>query len=53
MNKTDPILCFTDASYSQQKSLSVVGYKIDNFDITLEKLDNVLLNVQNYFQMDE
>lgn len=35
------IKCFTDASYSQQKEISVVGYKIGNLDIVFEELPKV------------
>lgn len=40
-NQTQHIKCFTDASYSQQKSLSVVGYKISNLPIKLEILQDI------------
>lgn len=36
MNNT--ITCFTDASYSQHKRLSVIGYKIGDNDVMLEEL---------------
>ena len=35
------INCFTDASYSQQKKISVVGYKIQNNNVILEILNDV------------
>ena len=35
------IKCFTDASYSQHKSLSIIGYKIGEHDVVLEELLNV------------
>lgn len=35
------INCFTDASYSQQKKISVVGYKIQNSNVILEILNDV------------
>lgn len=38
---SEPIYCFTDASYSQQKQLSIVGYKIGTRDIQTEVLANV------------
>lgn len=41
LNEREEIKCFTDASYSQQKSLSIVGYKIGNLDVILEELPNI------------
>jgi len=37
----DPIKCFTDASYSQHKNLSTIGYKIGGSNIFLENLLHV------------
>ena len=37
----DPIKCFTDASYSQHKNLSTIGYKIGDSNIFLENLPYV------------
>lgn len=37
----EQVKCFTDASYSQQKGLSVIGYKIGENEIVLDRLPGV------------
>lgn len=37
----NPIKCFTDASYSKEKSLCIIGYIIDNSDVKITQLPNI------------
>lgn len=37
----DTIKCFTDASYSQQKNIAVIGYKIGDLEPVLDELPNI------------
>ena len=47
------IKCFTDASYSQQKSISIIGYKIGDRDVTLEELINVKNTQAELYAIDK
>ena len=48
-----PIKCFTDASYSQQKKLSVIGYKVGNLQIILELLPDVKNTQAELYAIDK
>ncbi len=47
------IKCFTDASYSQQKKLSVVGYKIGDLQIVLKLLPDVKNTQAELYAIDK
>jgi hypothetical protein len=47
------IKCFTDASYSQQKKLSIIGYKIGDLQIMLELLPDVKNTQAELYAIDK